>query len=254
MKYSLKDLKSCKIITTDDADGKVKDILFDENTWIIRYIEADFGMTFASRRLLIPRGLLKEVNLKDKAINISLTSDELKNCPKPEDDKPISRIFEEQLNRHYGTDIYWQNPDYNTYGGTSFGPYYNTPRIIGTTPPIVADDPENKMKTSLQNFNEVEGYSIHVSDGKLGHVEDFIVDDNIWQITFLIIDTSSWPWGKKVILPVNQVETIDFGFREARLNLNSETVKNAPEYDSSKLYQDDYGLTLNDYYEKSYVK
>jgi sporulation protein YlmC with PRC-barrel domain len=110
------------------------------------------------------------------------------------------------------------------------------------------------MKTSLQNFNEVEGYSIHVTDGKLGHVEDFIIDDNSWQIVFLIIDTSSWPWGKKVILPINQVETIDFGLREAKVNLNSETVKNAPEFDSSRLYEDNYGMSLHDYYEKSYVK
>jgi hypothetical protein len=100
-------------------------------------------MTFASKRLLIPRSLLKDVNIEAKAIDISITSDNLKNCPKPEDDKPISRIFEEQLNKHYGTDIYWQSPDYGTYGGSPFGPYYGTPRVVSTTPPVIADDSEN---------------------------------------------------------------------------------------------------------------
>jgi hypothetical protein len=43
MKRSLKELIGYTIQATDGEKGKVYDILFDDETWIIRYVEADLG-------------------------------------------------------------------------------------------------------------------------------------------------------------------------------------------------------------------
>jgi uncharacterized protein YrrD len=39
---------------------------------------------------------------------------------------------------------------------------------------------------------EVTGYNIHATDGDIGEVEDFIIDDVSWKIHFLIVETGNW--------------------------------------------------------------
>jgi sporulation protein YlmC with PRC-barrel domain len=50
----------------------------------------------------------------------------------------------------------------------------------------------------LRSTQAVSGYNIYATDGEIGHVEDFIIDDRTWTIRYLIINTSNWWAGKKV--------------------------------------------------------
>ena len=52
MKRSLKELTHFKVETRDASKGHVQDILFDEKSWIIRYINTDFGNLFSSKEVL----------------------------------------------------------------------------------------------------------------------------------------------------------------------------------------------------------
>ena len=46
----------------------------------------------------------------------------------------------------------------------------------------------------------VTGYHIHASDGQIGHVENFLIDDATWGIRYLVIDTRNWWPGKHVLV------------------------------------------------------
>jgi len=46
------------------------------------------------------------------------------------------------------------------------------------------------MGSHLRSTNEVTGYNLLASDGEIGHVDDFIIDDETWTIRF-----SSWRQG-----------------------------------------------------------
>ena len=48
------------------------------------------------------------------------------------------------------------------------------------------DDPH------LRSIEAVTGYHIHASDGEIGHVEDFLVEDADWSIHYLVVDTKNW--------------------------------------------------------------
>jgi hypothetical protein len=41
-------------------------------------------------------------------------------------------------------------------------------------------------KPHLRSTQEVTGYDIHATDGDIGEVEDFIIDDVSWKIHFLM--------------------------------------------------------------------
>jgi hypothetical protein len=44
----------------------------------------------------------------------------------------------------------------------------------------------------LRSFAAVKVYHVHASDGSIGHVADFLVDDVAWDIRYLVIDTNNW--------------------------------------------------------------
>lgn len=52
----------------------------------------------------------------------------------------------------------------------------------------------------LRSTDKVTGYSIMAVDGKIGDIDDFIIDDCKWNLDFMVIDTGNWCPGKKVII------------------------------------------------------
>jgi hypothetical protein len=53
------------------------------------------------------------------------------------------------------------------------------------------DDPH------LRSIEAVTGYHIHASDGEIGHVEDFLVEDADWSIHYLVVDTRTGGPGRR---------------------------------------------------------
>jgi sporulation protein YlmC with PRC-barrel domain len=56
---------------------------------------------------------------------------------------------------------------------------------------------EKAWDPHLRSTHDVSGYHIQATDGEIGHVEDFIIDDETWAIRYLIIDTHELVAGKK---------------------------------------------------------
>ncbi len=57
-------------------------------------------------------------------------------------------------------------------------------------------------------------FPIHIeaTDTDIGHVEDFIVDEETWLIRYLIVDTSNWlPGSKRVIISPEWVDRVEWG-------------------------------------------
>jgi sporulation protein YlmC with PRC-barrel domain len=241
MKRSLKNLIGYSIEALDGPKGKVKDFLFDEDTWVIRYLEVDFGSFFKSKRVLIPSVFLKKPIWEMKHFPIELTKDEIERCPGIDEKIPVSREYELELSKHYNYSQYWSSPYIPPAGALYF------PTRPLKVPTKIID--EKNMDTSLRSFNEVKGYHINAIDGKLGHVEDIIVDDSDWQIVYLIVDTSNWlPWSKKVLLAITWMEEISYLNSEVSISLHTDTIKNAPEYNAEHPVGIDYEKELFNYY------
>ena len=83
---------------------------------------------------------------------------------------------------------------------------------IGNALPIriKAIDRDPSEDIHLRSIAQVSGYAIHASDGEIGHVGDFIIDDQTWQLLDLVVDTHNWIGGKKVLIEVSHVHSISF--------------------------------------------
>jgi len=242
MKRSLKNLKKYSIEGGDGSKGEVKDFLFDEESWVIRYIEANFGKLIKNKRVLIPAVFMQEPDWNNKVFPVSLNKENIEACPDVDEASPVSREYEKELSSHYEIEYYWPT----LYSSPAGAGVYYPPRPLNTPEKVVSED---ELDTSLRSFREVKGYYIHATDGRLGHVDDLIIDDDDLQVVYLIIDTSNWvPWSKEVVLSVDILEKIDYVKSEVSIPLTKDNIKEAPKFDPGHPIDMDYEKALNNYY------
>jgi len=94
----------------------------------------------------------------------------------------------------------------------------------------------------------VTGYHIQASDGEIGHVEDFVVDDEMWALRYVVVDTRNWLPGRKVLVSPQWASVVDWAQEKLWLDLTTDTIKNSPEYEPLAPIDRDYESVLHDYY------
>ena len=238
MLIKAKTLNGYKLSCLDGEIGKVKQFYFDDRHWTIRYLVADTGNWLTGRQVLLSPYALGAVVKEDRHIAIELAKNQIRNSPSLSSDKPVSRQFEEAYYGYYGWPVYWQGPH-------TWGAY-----------PYLARDPETWKDASkgekawdphLRSTHEVGGYQIQASDGEIGHVEDFVIDDETWAIRYLIINTRNWWPGKKVLISPQWSERVSWSESKVLVNLSRETIRRSPEYaeDSPLTREYESGLHLH---------
>jgi hypothetical protein len=236
-----KTLKGYKLVSLDGEIGKAKEFYFDDQHWTVRYLVADTGNWLVFRQVLISPYALVAVKKEDQHIIINLSKKQIEDSPSLNTDKPVSRQFEADYYGYYRWPNYWG-------GEYRWGGY-----------PYLVRDPEKWRKPApgekawnphLRSTQDVSGRHIQAADGEIGHVDDFIIDDETWAIRYLIIDTQNWWPGKKVLISPQWIERISWSESKVFVNLPREAIKQAPEYTDESLPTRDYEDRLHRHYNR----
>lgn len=249
MKRSIKSLIGYSLKETDGEIGKVDEFYFDDVSWTIRYLVIKTGNWFSEKKVLISPSALKETDWENGEFGVNLTKDQIENSPDIDTDKPVSRQQEEQLSSYYTWDVYWGSEPYE-HGGGIFGMMPSELYESETTPPenINYEVPENNGDKHLRSTKEVEDYKIHTTDGEIGKVVDYLIDDSNWKINYLVVETGSWLNSKKVLLSINWITNVKWDNKIVIVSITTDKVKNRPDYDESQPLNDDYEKNLNEHY------
>jgi hypothetical protein len=246
MLNKVKTLEGYKLDSLDGEIGKVKEFYFDDRHWTIRYLVAETGTWLADRQVLISPYALVAVNNEERNIAIDLTKKQIEDSPSLDSDKPVSRQFEEAYYGFYGLPVYWGGP----YMWGAY-PYFVRDREARDREQWKAPVQGKKAwDPHLRSTYGVSGHHIQALDGELGHVQDFIIDDETWAIRYLIIDTHNWWPGKKVLVSPQWIERVSWGERKVFVNLSRETIKQSPEYTEESLLTRDYETELHHHYKR----
>ncbi len=128
MLRSMKDLEDYAIGATDGTIGMVKDFLFDDQAWVIRYFVVETGSWLSSRQVLISRISIDKPDWQDKLLCTSITREQVKNSPDVDTHRPVSRQHEINYLRYYGDADYWGSG--GLWGGDMY-PYALVPGYVG---------------------------------------------------------------------------------------------------------------------------
>jgi hypothetical protein len=229
MLRSVKQFYGDRLGATDGEIGKIKDFYFDDQQWAVRYLVADTGSWLTGRKVLLSPYVLRKPDSTGKVLAVNLSRKQIEDSPPIESHKPVSRRYEEEYYQYYGWPFYWQG---DALWGMSGFPILETgaPIIPGesTTPDssVTADEDAHLRSTAA-----VTGYHLQATDGIIGHVSDFIVDDKSWAIPHLVVKTGSRFSGKEVLVPTTAVIRFSYDESTVFVDLTSAAVEQAPPHD-----------------------
>jgi hypothetical protein len=236
------------IAATDGRLGTVIDLLFEDASWRIRWMVVDTGNWLSGRKVLLPASVLGHPDSTRREFAAGLTMQQVKESPDIDTKRPVSRQRETDIYDYYGWSPYWGTGFYMGGFGLMPGPVSAVPSLesrrreqhIADT--RLADDPH------LRSVEAVTGYHIHASDGEIGHVEDFLVEDADWSIRYLVVDTKNWWPAKKVLISPRSAREIDWAEKLVHLDVDRQRVKDSPAYDPAVTVDRDYDDKFLTYY------
>ncbi len=237
MLRSLKGLKGYTLLATDGEIGRVHDFYFDAQTWTIRYLVVDPVAWLSSRPVFLSPTVLNQPNWETQILPVSLTQEQIKNSPEIDPNKPVSRQQETELHAYYNWPPYWDTGSLLPLEEVGLAPTAPLPiaPLSGVEEARIMEKAllgESSGDPHLHSADQVIGYYIQARDDNIGYIEDFLVDDEIWAIQYMIVDTSNWLPGKKVRITPHWVKTISWTKTTVYVDLQRETIENSPEYET----------------------
>ncbi len=243
MQRSLKDLEQYSVRATDGEIGRVVDFFLDDEQWAVRYLVVEAGGFFSGRRVLISPMAFREVDWSTREFHLALTMDKVKASPDIDAAKPVSRQHEREYNRYYGYPYYW-----SSFGMWGMGMYPGLLAGAGRKDAPVEKAEQPTGDAHLRSASELRHYHVQGTDDAIGHVDDFIADDATWGIRYLVIDTSNWWFGKKVLVAPHWAHRISWQDRNVYVDMTREAIKSSPEWDEAASVNRQYEQRLYDYY------
>lgn len=253
MLQNASEIKGYAISAHDGHIGTVVDFLFDDASWVVRWFVVDTGNWLSGRKVLLPPSVMGHLDPEKELFSVKLTKQQVKDSPDIDKNRPVSRQIEADIYNYYGWRPYWGSTGFwmGAYGGNGYGDGALEPLpsvgSIRRAEDIAAarqsdDDPH------LRSVEAVSTYNIHASDGEIGHVKDFLLEDADWTVHYLVVDTTNWWAGKKVLISPRSVREIDWTDNLVNLNVDRRKVKESPTYDSEMMIDRRYENRFHDYY------
>lgn len=263
------DLIGYSLLAEDGEIGSVSDFYFDDFRWQVRYMIADTGPWLFGREVLIAPVALGQPIWNAKQLPVNLTKQQIEDSPSVEADRPVSRQEEARIREYFQWPAYWAAPGMTGAVGYAGGVGAGVAPAVAA--PVRADaadatvDPDvdaeevaegdldsetsqSHTDSTLRSVKEVTGYHIQASDGEIGHVEDFFLDEESWTIRYMLVNTRNWLPGRKVLVAPSWIQRVSWQESKVHVRMTQEEIKKSPEYDPETLIEREYESRVYEYY------
>lgn len=148
--------------------------------------------------------------------------------PSVDVDRPVSRQHELQLHSYYGHGSYWGSA--GLWGAGALPSALVTGRPYDGAAPVRES---SEVDVHLRSVNAIRNYHIQGTDGSIGHVHDLVINDETWEVRYLVIDTRNWWVGEKVLVAPQWATRISWAEGNVYVGLSREQIKCSPAWDGS---------------------
>jgi uncharacterized protein YrrD len=203
MHLKIEELYEIKLAASDGQIGHIKDFYFDDQRWAVRYLVVETGSWLTGRLVLISPHAFGQLDRDSKTLSVNLTRKQIENSPSIDSHQPVSRQYEVDYYRYYGLPAYWN-------GGLMWG-LSGSPVAMPPSEKEVEDELHHDLNAEHQRSTKaVKGYAIHATDGDIGSVSSFLVDDESWAVVALAGNSGTWFSNKEFLIPATDIEQISY--------------------------------------------
>ncbi len=203
--FIAKQMYGTAIEGSDGHVGTLYDLLFDDRSWKVRHLVVRTDRCFRGRQVLLDPAVIEHADRRKRHLQVRLTREHARQSPNADADLPVAR------RQMLKAAAQW---------------------VISEGYPAKMCDVSSAFEGDphLHSTKLLSGLHIHCSDGRLGHVEDFVIDDEDWRVAELVVATRNWRLGKRVVVDPTLVKSINWEDREIRLALPREQIEHRPAY------------------------
>ena len=210
----------------------------------------DTGSWLEERKVLISPYAVKHPVGSDKHIHTVLTQQQVKKSPDVDTHQPVSRQHERDYLDYYDYPEYWGGTALWGMEAMPYPPMMRSAAEITAARALRTRD-FKAADVHLRSSAHVIGYDIQATDESIGHVQDFIFDDQNWAIRYLVVDTRNWwPGGRKVLIGMHWADRIDWATQKVHVRLTREQVMSSPLFEDVSSIHRDYELRLHQNYQR----
>lgn len=244
MLRSVEDLERYAIQGRDGEVGRVRDVYFDDTSWVVRYLSVEAGPWLFHRPLLIPPSVTGPADWTGKVLALALTRDEVRRDPRQYTPKPVPRQLRMGFIGPPGFPYQsagpgsWSAAD-RTVPATSVsagrsdlrsslssaegnGLFHADDRAAAQSP--VDADPH------LHSGNAIRQCRIRALDGIAGQVRGMLIEENAWVVRFLIVATSEVGDEEQVLIASPWILDVEWSDALIRVDLTREQIKESTNY------------------------
>lgn len=249
MLKQLSDYFGLSIHARDGDLGPCTDLLVDDVSWAVRYLVVKTARWLPGRTIVLPPVFFEEPDWEAKRVSVRLSKEQVEKGPPLDEHAPVSRQYEISYHEFYTLPFYW----------IAESRLESSPDARGVIHPVPDESREEftaaeelAEEAHLRSVREMIGYRVLSGHDEVGHVEDFIVDDEGWSLRYLLADTGSWLPGRKVPLSTQWISTVRWTDRTVHIPLKVDLIKHSPVFDLAEgLTRSDETL-LHDHYQRRY--
>lgn len=233
MLHGIKELRGFAVEASDGPIGRVRDFLFDDEQWAVRFFVVHAGDWLDGRNVLISPISIGNPDWRAQRLPVFLTREQVRNSPDIDTTKPVSRQHEIEQFSYYGYPFYWGGP--GVWGEGMLAAALRPAAGAADQQAFVeaqrqaqrerGDDPH------LRGCDAIMRYHVHAVDGDIGHVDGLVVDDESWVIRYLVVNTSNWWLGRDVLIATRWIDGISWLEGTVSVSISRQAVKSAPLYD-----------------------
>jgi sporulation protein YlmC with PRC-barrel domain len=194
-----------RVVATDGEIGKVQDVLFDDESWRIRYLTVDVGSWLKRKAVLIAVTAVDQPDWPGNKVHVPLTKEQVRHSPDVGSTKPVSRQQEIAMKEFFGWPAYWEATGYAEIAPPSIP-------IGRRFPGQASNDPH------LRSAAGVSGYSVWADDSDVGRLVNFFANTPTWHIAYLEVRTGDWLHCRSVLVPTRWVKSISWPNHRVSLN------------------------------------
>ena len=240
MLHAADTLRRMTIHATDGELGRVTEFYFDDTTWTVRYFVVRTGSWLAGRDVLLTPAVIEACDWHRPELRVSLTMDQVRDSPDVSTARPVSRLQEIEYLRYYDQPPYWML-------GADVGGAAVALDAAMRTAATEAEAAGAEPPTHLRSSQEVAGYRLEALDGPIGHVRDFLLDDD-WCVRYLVVDAGHWWSGRQVVFAPGWVERVSWGAHCLHVRLARESIRTGPPYPGAAEITPEYEADLTRHY------
>jgi hypothetical protein len=201
--------------------GKVSDFLFDDLSWIIRYLVIDTSKTLGRQQVVVLTLSIAHIDWENRVIPVNLTTHNVKESPEIPAGTPIPRQIEQKIYQYYGRTPYWG-------AGTSLGAQAIADIVNNQKGGLVDKLTKNVFDSHLRSIQALSMFKMASSTGEIGRIVDFLTESNIWFIRYLVIERSD---RSHVLFSPQWIQEVNWPDEMMVTELNRGLIEKMPSYE-----------------------